>query len=221
MFQRKKQGARLATAACALLLPFLALAASTTTYEGNLTPGNYDAVIPITLEMENDEGQLSGIGLALMPGSTPLTITGSKFGGMCDLTLHFASQQKSHLEGECTPERFEGTYKLFDTKGGKLRGLFRMTGKKTPAKQEAGQPEKDNDVGTSPGTLPGRSATACLKLKVACLSGCPRGDYNTEFLCANSCRRKEAACKGKGFSRFRAPPPTEPILIPDGSVEDN
>lgn len=208
-------------AACALLLPFLAPAADTTTYEGNLTPGNYDALIPITLELENDDGRITGIGLALMPASTPLTLSGSKVGAMCTLTLRFASQYKAHLEGECTPERFEGNYKLYNPKGDKVRGLFSLTGKKPAPKEEESPANKDSDANTSPGTRPGRSATACLKLKVACLSGCPRGDYNAEFLCANSCRRKEAACKGKGFSRFRAPQPTEPILIPDGSGDDN
>jgi hypothetical protein len=220
MFQQRKFGARLAAAACAMLLSLPALAANTL-YEGNLTPGNFDAVMPITLEMGSDEGRISGNGLALMPGATPLTITGSKLGAMCTLTLHFTTGQNAHLEGECTPERFEGNYKLYDTRGGKRRGMFRMVAKKPMAKQEAGKPEKDTSVAPSPGALPGRSATACLKLKIACLSGCPRGDYNTEFLCANNCRHKEATCKGNGFGHYRAPQATEAFALPNGSGEEH
>lgn len=186
-----------------------AASAGTTIYEGNLIPGNYDALIPIVLKMEFEAGQVTGVGQAMMPGTTPLSIKGSKFGGACDITLHFATEQKAHLEGECSATRFEGQYTLYPPKGkGKVLGLFRLTGKKEKPKDAAdeGQAGKEDKAAQ----IPGRSATACLKKKVACLGACPRGDYNAEFLCSNSCRRKEAACKGKGISRFQATPPSEP-----------
>ncbi len=192
----------------ALLLPGAASAA-TTLYEGNLVPGNYDALIPITLKMEFEAGQVSGVGQAMMPGTTPLSIKGSKFGGACNITLHFVTEQKAHLEGECSPERFEGKYTLYPPKGkGKVLGLFRLTGKKEKPKDAAADGKADKEA-KSP-IAPANSATLCLKKKVACLGACPRGDYNAEFLCSNNCRRKEAACKGKGISRFRATPPIEP-----------
>ncbi|MDD5296390.1 MAG: hypothetical protein PHU46_05700 [Rhodocyclaceae bacterium] len=212
---RTEHGAWVAAAICAILLPIPVLAA-TTIYEGSLIPSNYDAPMPIVLQMDDDDGQLSGIGDARMPNSNPLRLSGSRFGSMCALTLIFVSQQKAHLEGQCSEGRFDGNFTLFNPKGDKRRGLFRMEKKKAQAGEKPDS-EKSGASGDKAITS-ARTATACLKLKVACLSGCPRGDYNAEFICANTCRRKELACKGgKAHGKLQTPPP-EPSFIPDGAA---
>jgi len=41
------------------------------------------------------------------------------------------------------------------------------------------------------------SITDCIKGNTRCLSTCPQGDYNSEFLCANRCRTRFKACKAE------------------------
>jgi hypothetical protein len=49
------------------------------------------------------------------------------------------------------------------------------------------------------------SMTQCLKINSACLGACPRDDYNAEFLCTNSCKRKLATCKTKVKAAMQSP----------------
>lgn len=195
-----------------LCLPIVAQAGpSVIIYEGDLIPGNYDAVIPIKLEVTEENGLFSGTGQALMPGMTQVHVSSGKRTGLeCDLTLQFSNQDKANLEGKCDQDRFEGKYRLWDTKGRKKKGMVRLIGSKPKKKKDE---EKENLQEKQSETVApmAHSATYCLKKKVACLQACPRGDYNTEFLCVNACRHKKSLCLGK--RGFGSPvPPT--VLSP-------
>lgn len=194
-------------------------AATRFSYEGELIPGNYEAPVRLKLQLEDENGILTGVGQAQTPATLAVRFNGSRVGDACTGTLRFANENMARLEGECNQDRFEGKFKLFPKTGKKLTGLFRMQGIKEREPEAAEKKEADKDAEVFQ-AAPGKSPTACLKLKVACLSACPQGEYNAEFLCANSCRRKEAKClgKSKGFKTYGSPVPARrmPTFPEDG-----
>lgn len=181
-------------AALALLLPGLA---SATAYTGHLVPGKYEMVISITLEMKLREGVITGTASALMPNPTEAFITGTYMAGLCNITVTFRNQTKANLKGNCGQERFEGDYKMFPAEGKKQTGVFNL---------QADRKARVENTEAEVVDAPPNTAVNCLKRKVSCLTACPRGDYNAEFLCANLCRRKEAVCKGKAKAAAALPP---------------
>jgi hypothetical protein len=83
---------------------------------------------------------------------------------------------------------FEGKYTVYSTlRNTESRGSFRLPRK---------PPEEAKKI-ASPSAAATTSVTACQKANVHCLTACPRGDPDAEFLCANHCRSKLQTCKTK------------------------
>jgi len=87
------------------------------------------------------------------------------------------------------------------------QGIFRLVKSQAESKAKSKTEKKPKaDEQTADKMQPKQfSMTQCLKLNAACLGACPRGDYNAEFLCTNSCKRKLAACKAKGKDMMKTP----------------
>ena len=75
------------------------------------------------------------------------------------------------------------------------RGSFSLERKK---------PEAAKDSGTRSTAASSKTTTACMAANTRCLSACPRGDTNAEFLCANRCRSKLQACKAQAGKQAAA-----------------
>ncbi len=168
-----------------LLFPAMAGAEQ---YQGYLIPGNYASPMAIELKLKFDVDLVAGTVRASMPSPMDGRVTGSRMGALCNLTLTFASSNtKANLRGHCDKENFDGDYKLYSGDNKKQTGLFNLKHQK---KAKLGKATEE-DAG------PQLSTAACIKRNATCLGACPRGDYNTEFLCANACRHKKLACQGK------------------------
>jgi len=172
------------------LCPGLALALSET-YEGQLIPRNSDAPISITLQIEETGGFLTGRVRTSHPLNGNASIdAGRNVAGRCNLASALSSTVTLRLYGTCNSTTFEGYYTIYYTQSKNLaRGSFRLT-KKIAASGSAGSGLTSADIAAS-------NVVACVKANTRCLAACPRGDTNVEYLCANHCRSKMQACKGK------------------------
>jgi hypothetical protein len=95
------------------------------------------------------------------------------------------------MQGICRSTLFEGKYTIHYTlRDDDSEGRFRLS-RKTPE-------EANKAVAAGPSTSTA-STTACQRANLHCLTACPRGDADAEFLCANRCRAKLQACKGKAL----------------------
>lgn len=167
-----------------MLLPGLAGAEQ---YKGHLIPGNYSDPIPIVLKLKFEGDVVRGTASASTLSLAEGRVTGESTGSLCNLTLTFGSESKANLRGHCSREGFDGEYKLFPSDGKKQTGLFNLKLEKVEQKS----------LGSTEDAGPQASVANCIKRNTACLTACPRGDYNTEFLCANACRRKKLSCQGQ------------------------
>lgn len=186
-----------------LIGPLAGAATLEAVYEGNLVPESFEAPFPITIELRDLQGIIVGQVKTGSPhaGSAPIS-AGEYEAGRCSVRAPISPGTMLRLIGTCHPRLFEGRYTLSSNrKEGNSTGSFRLM-----RKADATRP---GDEGTTrrPAT-PLTSLTECINANTRCLVGCPTGDYNTEFLCANRCRQRHLACKGKASSPTRTPAPS-------------
>jgi hypothetical protein len=174
---------------CTALWPTLAHAISET-YEGLLVPMNREAPVPIVVQLEESGGFLSGKVKIDAPLNSDSTIdSGRNVAGSCNMSSALSSSVTLRLSGSCSSTVIEGNYTIQYAKSRAVaRGHFRLT-RKVPA--------ADKGKGLDSTGAPTTSVAACLKANTRCLTACPRGDTNAEYLCANHCRTKLQTCKGK------------------------
>jgi len=157
-------------------------------YEGLLLPDDFAGPISVTVELRDLQGVLVGRVKAGAPfyGVAPVR-SGEMSGEKCDVQVAFHGGAALRLTGTCRPGIFEGKYSQPGRRDAASRGTFRLLRK---------EPERDEEK-RDPMRVIGSAAsiTDCLKSNTRCLSTCPQGDYNSEFLCANRCRTKFKACK--------------------------
>lgn len=180
-----------------LVGPLAGAATLDAVYEGSLVPESFDAPFPITVEVRDVQGVIVGQIKTGSPysGSAPIA-AGDYDAGRCTLRAPINVGTVLRLSGTCHPRVFEGRYTLSSNrKEGSSTGTFRLM-----RKPDASKPREDS---TRRAVLPTTTLTECIKANTRCLVGCPKGDYNSEFLCANRCRQRHLACKGKAS----APPP--------------
>lgn len=184
------------------LFPAFALAALNETYEGLLIPDTFETPIPITVEIRELSGLLVGNVKTGPPMASSAPIAGGENEyGKCSIRVPLPSGIVLKLAGTCLTNVFEGRYTLLNRQEGKPRGSFRLMRKETG--------KRDGNNGRSAGSSavpPTTSLTDCIKANTRCLLSCPRGDYNTEFLCSNRCRHKFQSCKGKNSQTAPATP---------------
>ena len=175
-----------------LLLPALATAAQ---YKGYLIPGNYATPTAVVLKLKFEADKVIGIVSATTLRPMDGRVSGNNNSGYCNLTLIFDAETKANLQGRCGPESFDGEYRLYYRDRKIQAGMFNLKQEKAEKAEKSAKSQDD--------FAPRLSLAACIKRNAACLSACPRGDYNTEFLCANTCRRKKLACQGKATAAAR------------------
>jgi len=178
---------RVALLALAALCPTSAFALNEI-YEGQLIPRTSEAPIAITVQIEELGGFLTGRVKTAYPLKGNSTIdAGRNVAGYCNLASTLSSSISLRLYGNCNSTSFEGYYTIYYTGTKNLaRGTFRLT-RKTDSKAS----------GLSAADISASAQVACVKSNARCLTGCPRGDTDVEYLCANHCRTKFLACKGK------------------------
>ena len=206
------------------LLKFLLLAATfipalaaAEQYKGYLIPGDYRPPIPIQLQLKFEGDRAFGIVRASLPVPMDGRVTGQYVAGLCNLTLTFNADTKANLRGRCVKEVLEGDFRIYTKDSKKQTGIFSLKAEKPDKTDKPDQAEKSARAELDTG--PRLSAVDCIKRNTACLSGCPLGDYNTEFLCANTCRRKKLACQGKVMSARKAA--AEAAAAPAADEEDH
>ena len=169
-----------------------ALAQLNVTFEGQLVPETFDTPIPITLQLKEQSGRLTGTAKtgAPYPATAPIA-SGESRNGQCNVRIQLFPSVTLRLSGSCQPYLFEGRYTLNAPRDQNTpKGLFRLMRKEVKAADE------EKGYGRPPASSSG-SVTDCIKANTRCLLACPQGDYNTEFLCSNRCRSKYQACKAK------------------------
>jgi hypothetical protein len=173
----------------AALCPGLAFALSET-YEGQLIPITNDSPISIVVQVENVGGFLSGKISTSFPLKYTSTIdAGRNVAGYCNLAAALSSNITLRLSGDCGRTVFEGKYAIYYNQPKRIaRGTFRLTRKIVDAGKGTGLTGTESSASL---------VVACSKANTRCLAGCPRGDTDVEYLCANRCRTKMQACKGK------------------------
>lgn len=182
----------LATAAVAGLAALTALPAAAQSatfdarYEGKLVSDAGDVSIPISVQLRDAQGVLTGRVRTEQPlaGSAPVS-AGDYNGGNCNLRVQLTPGTTLRMSGSCLAKTFEGKYTLNSSAQGSSSGSFQLA-----LKGDSGSAMRHEATLLNP-------LTACLNANTRCLVGCPQGDYNTEFLCANRCRQRFQACKGK------------------------
>lgn len=152
-------------------------------YEGKLVSDSGDVSIPVSVELRDAQGVLMGRVRTDEPlaGGGPVS-AGDYNAGTCNLRVQVSPGTTLRMSGSCQTTSFEGKYTL-SSAGQISSGSFRLDGK------GSGAPRQDM------ATL--NPLTSCLSANTRCLVACPQGDYNVEFLCANRCRQRFQACKGK------------------------
>jgi len=181
---------QLALLLLAVLCPALAFAVSEI-YEGQLIPRTNDPPIAIVLQVDQLGGFLTGRVKTSSPLKGDAAIdNGRNVGGYCNLASALSSSVTLRLYGNCTTTSFEGNYTIYYTQPRKVaRGTFRLTRKVPDTKKGGASGLTSADAASN--------VVACVKANARCLTACPRGDSNVEYLCANHCRTKMQACKGK------------------------
>ena len=173
---------------CLIFWPAVALA-TPTTFQGLLIPASFDPPIPITVTMDDSYGNIKGRVKTSVPlvGEGPIT-SGRKERSICHLTSQIGSGVRLSLEGNCVADTMAGRYRVHFPDNRRVDGTFRLHAVASDKAAKKGWAEE-----TAP-AVPATRAT-CLRANSACLTACPRGGDNSEFLCANACTRKYAACK--------------------------
>ena len=180
---------RAAFVAMAMLVSCRA-AALTETYGGYLVPDGPEGTIPIVVELREIGSVLTGKVRTGFPISGNAAIAaGEHRSGQCSLKVVLSAAVTLRMQGICRSTLFEGKYTVHYTlRDDESEGRFRLS-RKSPA-------EANKAVASSPSSTT-TSTAACQSANLHCLTACPRGDPDAEFLCANRCRNKLQACKGK------------------------
>ncbi len=157
-------------------------------YEGMLLPEDFAGPITVSVELRDLHGVLVGRVKASPPISAVGQVSsGEMTGDKCDFTVPFAASTVLRFVGTCSTGMFEGRYTQAGRRDASSRGTFRLMRK---------EPEKEEDTRAAlRAQMPTGSVTECITANTRCLGACPKGDYNTEFLCSNRCRTKYKACK--------------------------
>lgn len=176
--------------AAAAALPTSAAALSET-YAGALLPDSAEGPIPVVVELRDVGTILTGKVDAAFPLSgSGIISSGENRAGVCNLKVVLNYAFTLRLQGSCRPQVFEGRYVIQNTQRNTTsKGSFRLT-RRPP--EEAKKP-----ASAASAPVAKTSVVACQKTNVHCLTACPRGDADAEFLCANRCRAKLEACKTK------------------------
>jgi hypothetical protein len=127
-----------------------------------------------------------------LKGEGPFLTAEKTSGEECKLKSYLGDGVTIGMSGTCTATQFEGIYHLyFPDKKQIVKGAFLLKAPKPDkAKKQLSESERWR--------LSSATNTLCLKNNSMCLSACPRGgDYNAQFLCANTCKRKLNECKSK------------------------
>jgi hypothetical protein len=161
------------------------------TYEGQLISRGNETPISIVLQIEETGGFLTGRVRTSHPLKGDASIdAGRNVAGFCNLSVPLSGSVMLRLYGNCSSLTFEGNYTIYYAGSRNVtRGTFRLT-KKIVESSKAGSGLDGADIAAS-------AVVACVKANTRCLAACPRGDTNVEYLCANHCRTKMQACKGK------------------------
>jgi hypothetical protein len=159
------------------------------TFQGVLVPqANYDLAIPIVMEIHEAGGLYNGKVKTSSPMGDEGEITsGERSVESCLLTVRLSLGPRIRMEGRCTDKLFQGTYSLYSLDGEKRQGAFRLDLSEPEQKKKG---PSDEDLRRQ-----AQSVTACIKSNITCLALCPRGEYGTELVCANGCKRRLATCK--------------------------
>lgn len=179
------------------LLVLAALAAGpadalTETYGGYLVPDGAEGTIPIVVELREIGSVLTGKVRTGYPISGTASIAaGEHRSGQCSLKVVLSAAVTLRMQGICRSTLFEGKYTIHYTlRDDDSEGRFRLSRK---------SPEEAKKAAASSPSTSTASTTACQSANLHCLTACPRGDADAEFLCANRCRAKLQACKGKAL----------------------
>lgn len=179
-----------------------------TAFDGWLISDNpSDPSVPIALTLEVNLGAVSGTVKTGSPQPGAGVLRGDEQFGTCDLRSDLGQLTLLRMKGGCGPtmSSFNGKYVLSLRNGKPQAGIFKLNRTNTPGGRSSSAP---GEGVRQPGELSSLTPTRCIKANSACLLACPRGDHNTELLCANRCKQKLKACKG---NRSWAPE------VPDGS----
>lgn len=190
-----------------------ALAELEETYEGMLLPDNFETPIPITVQVKEQSGRLTGtVTTGATPPITAPISSGENRYGQCNMKILLTPTFTLRLFGSCQSTMFEGRYTIYTTReDDKPRGSFRLM------RKEIKKREEDKETRRSTLTPPAGSVTDCIKTNTRCLLACPQGDYNAEFLCSNRCRHKYQACKAKFSAAPLSRSPANALPPGDGS----
>lgn len=160
-------------------------------YTGELVPNNMDLPIAILLELPEGEGRIEGRATLGPPVSAvEQKVIGDANFQRCNLKVDLGSNGYFHLSGICDAEGFIGVFQWYVQEKVKKRGGMMLQTKKIEAPRTE---TPDKPIVQAPRL----TMVMCIKQSSNCLLGCPKGDYDSEFLCANHCRKKEESCKKK------------------------
>lgn len=184
--------------------------ASPSTFDGWLISDNAsDPPIPIAVELDLGITGITGSVRTGPPQAGAGALRGDEQFGTCDLRSDLGQLTLLRMKGACSTSMatFNGKYVLSLNSGRRLAGTFKLNRKLVPGQVPG------SALGTVPRSdLPGLTPMRCLKANNACLLACPRGDQNSELLCANRCKQKLKACKAS-----KIVPPT----LPDPLTEES
>jgi hypothetical protein len=173
--------------------------AGSETYTGLMIPKTQEAPIPVSVDLQESQGKLSG----RVTISGPISGEGrfvarAKSTHQCDFTTDIGAGRALTFDGYCLARTLEGEFTLRFPDGTVRYGDFRLT---RMERVKAVPKKKLEEVSAEPIW----TTSACLSANNMCLAACPRGDYNAEFLCANRCRQKLTTCKAKVAKTIQSP----------------
>jgi hypothetical protein len=200
---------KLALAFICAIAPSAGLAYQTA-FDGWLFSDNpSDPPVPIALNLEVTLAGVSGTVKTGSPQPGAGVLRGDEQFGTCDLRSDLGRLTILRMKGSCgaAMSSFNGKYVLSLNSGKRQAGIFKLSKTNTPGERLRSAPGV-------PGELSSLTPTRCLKANSACLLACPRGDQNAELLCANRCKQKLKACKGKGSWTPQVPEPHDDGLNP-------
>jgi hypothetical protein len=194
-----------------LVLSFISSFALGERFKGLLIPSEYGDPIPIVVELTRSGQGISGNVTTSFPhaGGGPISRS-RRLGDICDVKSTINSEVSIALHGTCTSSAFKGNYTMYFRDQTERRGIFRLTEVESEKENATAKSITEGDARRLAATTP----TMCLKANTTCLTGCPRDEYNAQFLCTMRCKHKFASCKaeGKKLRQAGARPFEEPDL---------
>ena len=206
-------GLKLALAFICAIAPTPALAYQTALDGWLFSDNPSDPPVPITLNLEVNLAGVSGTVKTGSPQPGAGVLRGDEQLGICDLRSDLGRLTLLRMKGGCGPamSSFNGKYVLSLSSGKRQAGSFKLSRTSTPDERLR---SGSGDSARQPGELSSLTPARCLKANSACLLACPRGDQSAELLCANRCKQKLKACKGRGSWAPEVPEPRDDGLNP-------